>query len=87
MPGPGEVELTPCGSSGRSRGEGCQGGGQGWGDAESGFPRHLSPPNPLPPPRTGRTGIISTQGAFVQPSQLLRGFNCVMHWPHLLPVP
>lgn len=61
MPGPGEVELTPCGSSGRSRGGGCQGGGQGWGDAESGFPRHLSPP---PPARTTKTGIISTQAAF-----------------------
>lgn len=43
MPGPGEVELTPCGSSGgRRRGGATREGGQGWGDTESGFPGHLS---------------------------------------------
>lgn len=31
MPGPGEVELAPCGSSGGSRGGGCRGGGSGTG--------------------------------------------------------
>jgi hypothetical protein len=44
MPGPGEVELAPCGSAGGSRrGGATREDGQGWGDAESGFPRHLSP--------------------------------------------
>lgn len=93
MPGPGEVELAPCGSSGGSRGGGCGEGGRGRGDAESAFPRHPStqlggPASSAPklPSTTSWWFSKHTFGATTEPAFMGHQL-CAMHWPHLSPVP